>query len=332
MVSSMRKLAAVYKSPRGRIIVNLVSAVLAVGLAILAGRHFAETGWPLANANYWLVGLSGACFLAAYAFKAFGWQRLFHPSERPVPMALAAAGGAASVTGAALPGRFDDVVRVAVVRKYPGCRSGVGSLCFSLFTLGLIDAAALMPLASTAAATTDASGFVRAAMGIVAFAGVGAAAVIAFMPRIVTSGRLVKYRLAGWISQRTTTPREAWTAGGYVLVSWIFRTLGLYFLLAALGFSFSFPLAVAFLCAGAASSALPIAPAGAATQAGAGAAILIASGVGTTQAIAFAVAAQALLIMAGAVVVIVAALRVGGQRAAAAVGGQRAAAAALRAA
>ena len=37
------------------------------------------------------------------------------------------------------------------------------------------------------------------------------------------------------------------------------------------------PLALAFLCASAASAALPIAPAGAATQAGAGAAILIAA-------------------------------------------------------
>jgi hypothetical protein len=48
---------------------------------------------------------------------------------------------------------------------------------------------------------------------------------------------------------------------------------------------------------------LPIAPAGAATQAGAGAAILVASGMGADEAIAFGVAAQGLLIAAGAVCV-----------------------------
>ena len=66
----------------------------------------------------------------------------------------------------------------------------------------------------------------------------------------------------------------------------------------------SFPLALAFLCASAASAALPIAPAGAATQAGAGAAILMASGVHSSDAIAFSVAAQALVIGTGAVVVL----------------------------
>ena len=78
--------------------------------------------------------------------------------------------------------------------------------------------------------------------------------------------------------------------------------------------SISFPLAIGFLCAAAASGALPIAPAGAATQAGAGAAMLVASGVGTQQAVAFAISAQALLILAGAGVVIFAALLHTGQR------------------
>ena len=90
-------------------------------------------------------------------------------------------------------------------------------------------------------------------------------------------------------------------------------------LLQALGFALSLPVAIAFLCAAAASGALPIAPAGAATQAGAGAAILIASGVGTANAISFAVGAQALLILAGASVLVFAALWHGGRRLALAV-------------
>jgi ABC-type nickel/cobalt efflux system permease component RcnA len=48
---------------------------------------------------------------------------------------------------------------------------------------------------------------------------------------------------------------------------------------------------------------LPIAPAGAATQAGAGAAILIIGGVPKAEAFAFAVAAQAMVIVVGAALV-----------------------------
>jgi hypothetical protein len=49
---------------------------------------------------------------------------------------------------------------------------------------------------------------------------------------------------------------------------------------------------------------LPVAPAGAAMQAGAGAAILIASGVHANDAVAFGIAAQALLMAAGAAFVL----------------------------
>jgi hypothetical protein len=51
-----------------------------------------------------------------------------------------------------LPGRFDDAMRVAVVRRYPGCPAGVRALCLSLVMLGLIDSVALAPLAAVAAA------------------------------------------------------------------------------------------------------------------------------------------------------------------------------------
>ena len=302
------------RSSKGRLALNVGVGTLAVGVSLLAARHFADAGWPLAHADISLVALSGFLFLLAYAFKAFGWHRLFAPHERPRPLTLAAAGGAASVTGAALPGRFDDVVRVAVVRRFACTATGVPTVCLSLFMLGLVDTAALMPLASTAAATSDATPVVRAGMGVVAFAGFGAAVVIAFLPRLTTSGRLIRFRLARWLGERTICPREAWKAWVLVLASWLTRALGLFVLLAALGFSLSLPLAIAFLCAAAASSALPVAPAGAATQAGAGAAILMASGIGTAQAVSFAVAAQALLIVAGAAVLLVAALWHGGSR------------------
>jgi hypothetical protein len=296
------------------LVINLVTAALAGGIAVLAARHFASAGWPLANADLKLVAVAGALFVLAYGFKAFGWERLFAPAERPGPVTLAAAGGAACVSGAALPGRFDDVVRIAVVRRWGGPQSGVGTVCFSLFMLGLVDTAALMPLASSAAASGDMSAGVRIAMAVVAAAGFGAAVVIAVLPRLVASGRLLRFRLARWLGERTTCPRDAWKAWVLVLASWLTRALALFVLLAALHVTLSFGLALAFLCAAAATGALPVAPAGAATQAGAGAAILIASGIGTSQAIAFAVAAQALLIIAGAAVIVMAALWKGGRR------------------
>ena len=228
-------------------------------------------------------------------------------------MALAAAGGAATVGGAALPGRFDDVVRVAVVRRYSGVQC-VPTVCFSLFMLGLIDAAALMPLASSAAATSDSSVGVRAAMGVVAAGGLGAAILIVLLPKIAESAWLIRFRIARWVSARVISPRDAWKSWLLVLASWLVRAIGLFFLLAALSVSLSFPLAVAFLVAAAASAALPVAPAGAATQAGAGAAILMASGISAANAVAFAIAAQAVLILAGAVVIVFAAAWGGGRR------------------
>ena len=309
----MRGVITLCRSPKGRLFLNLGTGVLAIGVSILAARHFADIGWPLAHADIRLVALSGFLFLLAYAFKAYGWHRLFAPHERPRPLALAAAGGAASVTGAALPGRFDDVVRVAVVRR-AGSGAGVPTVCLSLFMLGLVDTAALMPLASTAAAVSDTSVGVRAALGVVAFAGFGAAVVIAVLPRLTASGRFIRFRIARWMNERALCPRDAWKAWVLVLASWLTRVFGLFVLLAALDVSLSLPLALAFLCAAAASGALPVAPAGAATQAGAGAAILMASGISAAQAVSFAVAAQALLIVAGAAVLVFAAVWHGGRR------------------
>ena len=181
-----------FRSRKVRIVANAFFVTAALAAAVLTALHFAHTGWPLHQADPVLVAVAGVLFVAAYAFKAWGWQRLFPAHERPEALTLAAAGGAASVGGVALPGRFDEAIRIAVVRKLPGTTVGFGAL--------------------------------------------------------------------------------------------------------------------AFLCASAASAALPIAPAGAATQAGAGAAILIVSGVPKAEAFAFAVAAQGMVILAGAAICAVAAL------------------------
>ncbi len=289
-----------------RLAFNVASLAIGALVITLLVRHFSRTGWPLAHVSALGLASAGVLFLCAYGFKAYGWQRLFAPHERPGPLALAAAGGAASVTGIALPGRFDEAVRIAVVRRYPGSRTGLGGVCLSLLLLGLVDSAALTPLAAVAAGVSAASGLFRAGLIVVAAAGIGAAAVVLGMRRLAATGRLRRFRFAGWVREHCACPREATKAWAFVSVSWVVRGAALLVLLHAFGFGISFPLALGFLCASAASAALPVAPAGAATQAGAGAALLVASGVDTSRAIAFAVAAQSLLILAGAALVAVA--------------------------
>jgi uncharacterized membrane protein YbhN (UPF0104 family) len=288
---------------KAQILLNGGFGLVLLAVAFFSARHFLHSGWPLRKADPLLVGAAAALYLVAYAFKAWGWQRLFAKDERPGAGALACAGGAACVGGVALPGRLDDVLRIAVVRRFPGTRAGLGTVGLSLIVLGLLDNAALAPLASVAAA--DASSWtVRVGFAVVAGAGVLAAAIVALLPKFAGWRRVTRYRIGRWLGTHTQCRKESIAALVLISVSWALRGTAVFLLLNALSMRGSFPLALAFLCASAASAALPIAPAGAATQAGAGAAILIASGVHTTEALAFSVAAQALVIVTGAAVVL----------------------------
>lgn len=283
-------------------------------LAVLAIRHFSAGGWPLTDADPVLLGAASVAFLVGWAFKAFGWNRLFVPAARPGALALATASGAASVAGVALPGRFDDAVRIAVVRRHPGCPAGIPALGVSLVMLGLVDAAALAPASFAAALTTSAGASMRVAFGLVAGAGLAAALAIAFLPRLIGTSLLGRFRVVRWLRERKTSGREACEAWFLVSASWLVRGLGVLLLLAALGSGISIPLALAYLCASAASAALPVAPAGAATQAGAGAAVLIASGIPAGRAVALALGTQLLVVLAGAAVALAGASWVGGRR------------------
>ena len=285
-------------------LLNVLFVAAALVVVALVARHFAHAGWPLHHANFWLVGVAALVTLAAYVAKAWGWQRLFRTGERPAVLTLAAAGGAASVGGIALPGRCDEVLRIAVVRRCRRRRASLGAVALSLFLLGLLDSAALTPLASVAAALSATSTPFRIGLGVVAVAGVAAATVVVLLPRIARHRRVAKYRASGWVGEHCAPPREAGAAWLAITASWCARGLALFVLLHALGLGGSFALALAVLCGSAASAALPIAPAGAATQAGAGAAVLVAAGVGVEEAIAFAVAAQALVVFAGAAMVL----------------------------
>jgi uncharacterized membrane protein YbhN (UPF0104 family) len=304
----VERLLGLARSRKTRIALNAGSTVLVAVVTAFTVRHFVKHGWPLHHANVFLVLVAAAIFLVAYGFKAIGWSRLFVRDERPSPLELAAAGGAAAVTGIALPGRFDEAVRIGMVRRFRGKRTGVGALCLSLLLLGLIDSAALSPIAGIAAAVSGANGWILAGLIVVSVAGVAAAALVLALPRGPrTSGR-ARFRVARWVQEHCACPREAIRAWLFVTMSWLLRGVALFVLLHAVQMDNgqTMVLAIAFLCASAASAALPIAPAGAATQAGAGAAILIASGVHSSDALAFSVAAQALAILAGGAIAVAA--------------------------
>ena len=292
------------RSRRGRWAVAAGSGALVLALALLAARHFATTSWPLASGDPGLLVAAGLLLLLAQAFKAYGWGRLFTPDERPKALALAAGNGGAALVGIVLPGRFDDAMRVAVVRRYPGCPAGVRVLCLSLVMLGLIDSAALAPLAFAAAVFPGAGTAIRAGLAVVAVAGVAAAVVVLALPRLAASRRALRFRLGRWLSPRTTSRRAAAQSWALVSACWLVRGVALFLLLGALGIGFSAPLALLFLCAGAAAAALPIGPAGAATQVGAGGAALVASGVGASQALGVAISVGALGVFSGAAILL----------------------------
>jgi uncharacterized membrane protein YbhN (UPF0104 family) len=293
-------------SQAGRWSIAAVSAVSMVVLVVLAARHFATTSWPFSSGHPAVLVAAALLLLVAQALKSFGWARLFAREERPPVLALAAGNGGAALIGVVLPGRFDEVMRIAVVRRYPGCPAGVRVLAFSLLILGLIDSVALAPLALLAVVFPNGGMAVRAGLGVVVVGGIGAAVVIATLPRLAASRRATRLRLGRWLNSRTTSLRSASEAWALVSACWIVRASVVFLLLGTLGVGFSFPLALLYLCAGAAAAAVPIGPAGTATQVGAGATALIASGVEASQALGAAVSIAALGVLSGAAIMIVA--------------------------
>ena len=290
------------RSRRGRWALGAGTGVITLALAALAARHFAAMSWPLSTRQPGLLAAAALLLVLAQALKAFGWGRLFVPSERPTPLALAAGNGGAALVGVLLPGRFDDAMRVAVVRRYPGCPAGVRVLCLSLVMLGLIDSVALAPLALAGAALPSVGAGVRAGLALVAAGGIAAAVLICLLPRLAASRWTLRFRLGRWVSPRTTSRRHATEAWALVSACWLARAVAFFLLLAAFGVGYSFPLALLLLCAGAAAAALPVGLAGTATQVGAGGAALVATGVGTSQALHVAVSIGVLGVITGTAV------------------------------
>ncbi|HLX31194.1 MAG TPA: lysylphosphatidylglycerol synthase domain-containing protein [Gaiellaceae bacterium] len=296
--------ARLRRSRRGRWALAVGTGAVTLVLGALAVRHFAAMSWPLSSRHPMVLVAAALLLVLAQALKAFGWGRLFLPAERPPLLALAAGNGGAALAGVLLPGRFDDAMRIAVVRRYPRCRAGIRVLCLSLVMLGLIDSVALVPLALAGAVLSGAGAGMRIGLGIVAAAGVAAATVIAVLPRVTATRRALRFRLGRWVSTRTTSPRRASEAWALVSACWFVRAVACFLLLGALGVGYSISLALLFLCAGAAAAALPVGLAGAATQAGAGGAALAATGIGTSEALHVAVSGGVLGVLTGTAVLV----------------------------
>lgn len=308
----LASLARLRRSRRGRWGLGAGYGLVTLALAVLAARHFANTPWPLSRGRPGLLVAAGLLLLLAQALKALGWSRLFQRTERPTTLALAAGNGGAALIGVVLPGRFDDAMRVAVVRRHPGCPAGVRTLCFSLVMLGLIDSVALAPIALAGAAGPAVGVAARAGLAVVAAAGVAAAVLILALPRLAATRNVLRFRLGRWLSPRTTSLRGASEAWALVSGCWLVRALAVFLLLGGLGVGYSLPRALVFLCAGAAAAALPIGPAGVATQIGASAASLVAVGVSTSQALAAALSIGALGVLSGSFVLLFAVAWQGG--------------------
>ena len=245
-----------------QLVLNGGFGLVLLAVAWVSIRHFVGGGWPIHHADPLLVSCAALLFLCAYAFKAWGWQRLFQASERPTADALAFAGGAACVGGIALPGRVDDAVRIAIVRRYPGTKTGIGTLGLSAIVLGMLDNAAFTPMASVVAAGSTALDD----------------------PRRLRRGCRRRKSPQPWSSpscpaspafRSSPPPRRPLARRAHALheggMGGVAVHLGLVepprpsvlLLLNALSMPGSYVLALAFLVAPATSAALPIAPAGA---------------------------------------------------------------------
>ena len=271
-------------------------SVLAIVACALVARRLTSTTWPLQRTRVDLVATAGGAYLASFVLRALGWQRLFPIGERPDRSRCLAACGAAAASGVVLPFRLDYVVKISTLNRLGGVRVGLEAIAVSIVVLGLVDAVAMLPLA-TAALVTSGSVF-RAPLIVVLLFCLGCVSVLLAGTRVVRLPLVSRSRrlgaICGRVSERTRS-RSTFAAGGFLLGCWLMRALGNTLLLAALGVGFSPTFALVILCMSAAASILPITAGGAIASVGATSVVLVALGVGGKQAVNFSLAAGLLL-------------------------------------
>jgi hypothetical protein len=275
------------------------SAVCVVGIAVavLVARRVTSTSWPLEGAQVELVAGAGVAYLASFVFRALGWQRLFPAPVRPDRSRCLAACGAAAASGAVLPFRLDYVVKVETLRRLAGVALGLDVIVFSILSLGIVDAVAMLPLSVAALAT---SGVIfRAPLIVVLLFCVGCVAVLILGPRIaglpLVSRSIRLQRGCRRIGGSTARSSSTFAAGGFLLGCWLMRALGNTLLLWALGLGFTPMFALVVLCMAAAASIVPITAGGAIVSIGATSGVLLALGAPARAAVNFSLASGLLL-------------------------------------
>jgi hypothetical protein len=200
---------------------------------------------------------------------------------------------------------LDYVIKVGTLRRLGGVRIGLEPIAFSIISLGILDAVAMLPLSISATATSSAS--LRGPLLIVVTFGIGCCALLvasahaARLPLLRQSRRLQS--AASHIEDHRSKRgrRNALIAAVYLLSCWTVRAIGTAVLLTALGLSFSPTTALCILCLCAATGVVPITAGGAVANAGAAAAILLALGSGKDLAINFSLASGLLLVTSATV-------------------------------
>ena len=255
----------VHGSPRARLFGGLAFCVLSLAACVLVARRLSSSSWPLDGAQVPLVFLAAASYLAGFGFRAFAWHQLFPRRERPDGARCLAACGAASASGVVLPFRLDYVVKISTLRRLGGVPLGLETIAISIVALGMVDAVAMLPLASYALATSGP--ILRAPLIVVVLFCLGCLVILtlgqrlARLPLVGRSERLhTVYRR---VADSTRFSRATVIAGLLLLGCWASRALGSTLLLSALGVPFSPGLAFVVLCMSGATALLPITAGGA---------------------------------------------------------------------
>lgn len=271
----------------------------ALGLlaAVLVGRRITGTTWPLQDARLELVVAAAGAYLASFIFRAFGWRSLFPRPARPDGSRCLAACGAAAASGIILPFRLDYVVKVATLRRLSGVHLRLDVIVFSILSLGLVDAVAMLPLSIVALASSGVA--FRAPLLVVLLFCVACLGILALGPRVARlplvsrSPRL--HAACGRIGGSTARSASTFVAAGLLMGCWLMRALGNTLLLWSLGVGFVPALAIVTLCLAAATSIVPITAGGALVSVGATSAVLLGLGVPAQSAVNFSLAASLLL-------------------------------------
>jgi hypothetical protein len=282
---------------RWKLLGGLAFSLLSLAACVLVARLLSGASWPLDGARVSLVFLTGGCYFASFAFRAFGWQQLFPRRERPDGARCLASCGAAAASGVVLPFRLDYVVKIFTLRRLGGVRLGLKTIGVSIVALGMVDAVAMLPLAAYALAMSGP--VLRGPMIVVVLFCIGCLGILTLgqrvsrLPLVGRSDRLhAVYRR---VADSTRFSRPTLVAGLLLLGCWTSRALGSAFLLSALGVPFSPTLALVVVCVSAATAILPITAGGVVAGMGTTAGVLFALGVTKGVALNFSLASGLLL-------------------------------------